>query len=110
MPPPVKKRGPKKGSYNKGTIFRMPENNSSECYYGMSVRQEAFDAALPDRKKALVHVGRIEETEEGEVRPVRCARCMEMGFHPCCQYNQAAMKLYNNKRCARCIYDGKVCK
>lgn len=88
----------------------MPENNSSNCYYSMSVRQEAFDTALPNRKKALVYIRRIEETEEGKVRRVRCTRYTEIGFYLCCQYNPAAMKLYNSKRCARCIYDGKVYK
>lgn len=105
----------------------MPENNDPDIYYGRSVRrevsrrcqailsgsnsQQAFDATYPNRKKVLVYVARIEETDESQPRrPGRCARCLAKGYHPCLQYNTKAQKKYSIKRYARCAYDSELCK
>lgn len=104
------KRSPKKGSYNKGIQFRMPKNDSKEYYYSLSVRREAFDTIKdPDRKIALVYIGRIKETDNSKARPEgRYTRYVEKDYSPYLVYKAAAIKQYSVRRCSRCTYDRKL--
>lgn len=57
MPPPKKKPGPEKGSEQKGTVFRMPENDSPDVYYGLSVRRDVSCSIEESLKLLLTVVG-----------------------------------------------------
>lgn len=72
----------------------MPKNDSKEYYYSLSVRREAFDTIKdPDRKIALVYIGRIKETDNSKARPEgRYTRYVEKDYSPCLVYKAAAIK------------------
>jgi hypothetical protein len=95
----------KNGSQHESTVIRKPDAMGHGLYYSL----RPFENESYDQQLRLSHVGRIEETLDGEYCLPKCRRCVHSGYS-CRRYTAANMITFRTSRCARCLFDGDSCQ
>lgn len=90
-------------------VFRRPQHDDE--YW--SVSSKAWSKLSEARRELLSHVGRINETSEGQEAPGGdCKKCAESGSD-CMVYCEGARKIHNPvdgvSACSRCRFRGLAC-
>lgn len=90
-------------------VFRRPQHDDE--YW--SVSSKAWSKLSEARREVLCHVGRINETSDGQEAPGGdCKKCIEGGWD-CMVYCEGASKIHHlfavGSACSRCRYRGLAC-